>query len=439
MDTCVQVAGSAQLERRNRYVARGVSNQNPVVMVRAEGARMWDESGKEYIDFAGGIGVMNVGHSHPEVVAAVKAQAEKLFHTCIHVALNEPYLALAEALCRIAPISGAKKALLLNSGAEAVENAVKIARSYTGRSAVIAFEGGFHGRTMLGMSLTSKVDPYKVGFGPFVPEVYRMPYPNPYRHPFGAGDLTEQTLAFLRHAFETYVDPKQVAAVIVEPVQGEGGFVVPPTDFLPKLRDLCGEHGILLIVDEVQTGFGRTGRMFATEYAAGLDPDMVVMAKSMGGGLPISAVVGKADVMDAPKPGGLGGTYGGNPLACAAALKVIEIMERDRLPERALQIGNRSTAFLRELQTRHSMIGDVRGLGAMVAIELVKDRETKEPYPEAVALISKKCLAYGLVTVKAGVYNNVIRLLSPLVISDGELQRGLEILAQAIREAEAEL
>lgn len=439
MDTSVQVAGSAQLERRDRYVARGVSNQNPVVMVRAEGARMWDESGKEYIDFAGGIGVMNVGHSHPEVVAAVKAQAEKLFHTCVHVALNEPYLALAEALCRIAPISGAKKALLLNSGAEAVENAVKIARSYTGRSAVIAFEGGFHGRTMLGMSLTSKVDPYKVGFGPFVPEVYRMPYPNPYRHPFGAGDLTEQALAFLRHAFETYVDPKQVAAVIVEPVQGEGGFVVPPTDFLPKLRDLCREHGILLIVDEVQTGFGRTGRMFATEYAAGLDPDMVVMAKSMGGGLPISAVVGKADVMDAPKPGGLGGTYGGNPLACAAALKVIEIMERDRLPERALQIGNRSTAFLRELQTRHSMIGDVRGLGAMVAIELVKDRETKEPYPEAVALISKKCLAYGLVTVKAGVYNNVIRLLSPLVISDGELQRGLEILAQAIREAEAEL
>ncbi|WP_304459831.1 aspartate aminotransferase family protein, partial [Alicyclobacillus sendaiensis] len=294
------------------------------------------------------------------------------------------------------------------------------------------------GRTMLGMSLTSKVDPYKVGYGPFVPEVYRMPFPNPYRNPFGPGDLTEQALGFLRHAFETYVDPNQVAAVIVEPVQGEGGFVVPPADFLPKLRDLCRQHGILLVVDEVQTGFGRTGRMFATEYAAGLEPDMVVMAKSMGGGLPISAVVGRADVMDAPKPGGLGGTYGGNPLACAAALKVIEIMERDGLPQRALEIGERSMAFLRGLQERHAMIGDVRGLGAMVAIELVKDRETKEPYPEAVARVSKKCLEYGLITVKAGVYNNVIRLLSPLVISDDELQQGLEILAQAIRETETE-
>ncbi|MBF8378162.1 4-aminobutyrate--2-oxoglutarate transaminase [Alicyclobacillus mali] len=439
MDTAAQIEGTAQLDRRDRFVARGVSNQNPVVMVRAEGARMWDESGNEYIDFAGGIGVMNVGHSHPEVVAAVKEQADKLFHTCVHVALNEPYLALAEALCRIAPISGAKKALLLNSGAEAVENAVKIARSCTGRSAVIAFEGGFHGRTMLGMSLTSKVDPYKLGFGPFVPEVYRMPYPNPYRHPFGAGDLTEQAISFLRHAFETYVDPNQVAAVIVEPVQGEGGFIVPPANFLPRLQELCREHGILLIVDEVQTGFGRTGRMFATAYAPDVDPDMVVMAKSMGGGLPISAVVGKADVMDAPKPGGLGGTYGGNPLACVAALKVIEIMERDGLPERACEIGRKSMAFLRELQARHPMIGDVRGLGAMVAIELVKDRATKQPYPEAVAKISQRCLSHGLVTVKAGVYNNVIRLLSPLVISDDELQRGLDILAQAIRETEAEL
>ncbi|WP_206831708.1 4-aminobutyrate--2-oxoglutarate transaminase [Alicyclobacillus fructus] len=439
MDVSMSGARSSSLERRERFVARGVSNQNPVVIVRAEGSRMWDEDGKEYLDFAGGIGVMNVGHGHPEVVAAVKAQAEKLFHTCVHVALNEPYLALAEALCRIAPVSGDKKAVLLNSGAEAVENAVKIARRYTGRAAVIAFEGGFHGRTMLGMSLTSKVDPYKVGFGPFVPEVYRMPYPNPYRHPFGDGDLTQQVIGFLRQAFETYVDPKQVAAVIVEPVQGEGGFIVPPADFLPRLRDVCREHGMLLIVDEVQTGFGRTGRMFAAEYTPDLDPDMVVMAKSMGGGLPISAVVGKTEVMDAPQPGGLGGTYGGNPLACAAALKVIEIMERERLPERARYIGEQSMQFLRELQSRHPIIGDVRGLGAMVAMEFVKDRKTKEPYPEAVALISKKCLAQGLITVKAGIYNNVIRLLSPLVISDQELQKGLHILAQAVREAEAEL
>lgn len=433
------VADLTNAERRARFVANGVSNQNSITTVRAKGAKMWDEDGKEYIDFAGGIGVMNIGHSHPEVVAAVKEQADKFFHTCIHVTLNEPYLRLAEELCRITPIAGDKKAVLLNSGAEAVENAIKVARSYTGRSAIIAFDGAFHGRTMLGMSLTSKVHPYKAGFGPFVPEIYRLPYPNPYRNPFDTADLGQNAIDQIVHSFETYVDVNDVAAVILEPVQGEGGFIVPPANFIPKLRDLCRDRGILLIMDEVQTGFGRTGKMFATEYYEDLNPDIIVMAKSMGAGLPISAIVGKASVMDAPQVGGLGGTYGGNPLACAAALKVIEIMERDNLPDRAMEIGEKSMAFLKKLQSKYNIVGDVRGQGAMVAIELVTDKGTQQPNASATALISKKCLEHGLITVKAGVYGNVIRMLSPLVIKDDELQKGLEILELAITETVAEL
>ncbi|WDL99290.1 4-aminobutyrate--2-oxoglutarate transaminase [Alicyclobacillus sp. ALC3] len=429
------------LERRNQFVPKGVSVQNPICISKAEGARMWDSEGREYLDFAGGIGCLNVGSANPEVVEAVKAQAEQFFHTCIHVTLNEPYLRLAEELCRITPIAGPLKALLANSGAEAVENAIKVAKSYTGRKAVIAFDYAFHGRTTLGMSLTSKVHPYKAGFGPFVPEIYRLPYANCYRCPFGQTPdaCSYECVDAMVKAFDTYVDANDVAAVILEPVQGEGGFIVPPPDYLPRLREVCKTRGIVFIVDEVQSGFGRTGRMFSTDHYEGLDPDIIVMAKSMGAGLPISGVVGKAEVMDSTEVGGLGGTYGGNPLAAAAALKVIEIMERDNLSARAQVMGDRSLNHFRQLQQEIECIGDVRGQGAMVAVEFVKDRVTKEPYPEVVAKVSKKCLEKGVITVKAGVYNNVLRLLAPLVITDEELNEGLSRFTEAIRESVVEL
>lgn len=429
------------VERRNRYVARGVSVQNPICVTRAQGARMWDDAGNEYLDFAGGIGCLNVGSSHPEVVQAVQEQAVKFMHTCVHVTLNEPYVQLAEQLCVIAPIAGEVKALLTNSGAEAVENAIKVARSYTGRTAVLAFESAYHGRTNMALSLTSKVHPYKAGFGPFAAEVYRVPYANCYRCPFGQtfGACGYECAEAVVSAFTLNVDAANVAAVIVEPVQGEGGFIVPPADYLPRVREICRERGIVFIVDEVQTGFGRTGRMFATDYYEGLDPDVIVMAKSLGAGLPISALVGKAEIMDSTEVGGLGGTYGGNPLAAAAALKVLEIMERDDLAQQAVHIGKISMAFLRTLQERVPFMGDVRGLGAMVAVEFVKDRETKEPFADLVAVISKKCLEKRLITVKAGVYNNVIRMLTPLVITDAELQDGLQRLGDAIMEAVQEV
>ncbi len=402
---------------------------------------MWDEDGNEYIDFAGGIGCLNVGSSHPEIVDAVKQQADKFFHTCFHVAMNRPYLDLAEALCNLVPIEGEVKAFLANSGAEAVENAIKVAKAYTGRSAVIAFDSAFHGRTQYALGLTSKVHPYKAGFGPFAPEIYRLPFANCYRCPFGQtrGACAYECVEAVLRAFDTVVDANDVAAVIVEPVQGEGGFIVPPSEYLPRLREICKRHGILFIIDEVQTGFGRTGKMFSTEHYDGLNPDLIIMAKSMGAGLPISAVVGRAEIMDSTEVGGLGGTYGGNPLAAVAALKVIEIMHRDNLPERAASIGDRIMKTLKELQSEWSSIGDVRGQGAMVAMELVKDPKTKEPHAEAASIISRKCLEKGLLTIKAGVYNNVIRLLAPLVITEEELERGLARLAEAVRETKNEL
>lgn len=428
-------------DRRLKYVAKGVSVQNPICTTRAEGAKMWDDNGREYLDFAGGIGCLNVGSSHPEVVKAVQEQAEKFLHTCFHVTLNEPYVALAEELARITPIAGEKKVFLANSGAEAVENAIKLARNYTGRSAVLAFEYAFHGRTNMGLALTSKVHPYKAGFGPFVPEVYRIPYAYCYRCPFGQtyGQCEYQCVDAVAKAFDTYVDANDVAAVIVEPVQGEGGFVVPPPDYLPQVRQICKDRGILFIMDEIQTGFGRTGEMFSTNHYDNLDPDLILMAKSMAAGLPLAAVVGRADIMDATEVGGLGGTYGGNPLAAAAALKVIEIMERDGLPERARAIGKVSVQTLEDLQSKYPMIGDVRAQGAMVAFELVKDPITKEPFPEACARISAKCLDKGLITIKAGVYNNVIRMLAPLVITDAELAQGLALMSEAIEETASEL
>lgn len=429
------------IERRNRYIAKGVSVANPIVITRAQGARMWDADGREYLDFAGGIGCLNIGSSHQEVVDAVKEQADKFFHTCFHVAMNEPYLDLAETLCHLAPIEGEVKAFLANSGAEAVENAVKVAKAYTGRSAVIAFDSAFHGRTQYALGLTSKVHPYKAGFGPFAPEIYRLPYANCYHCPFGQepDHCQYECVDYIEKAFETMVDANSVAAVIVEPVQGEGGFVVPPSDYLPRLRELCRKHGILFIIDEVQSGFGRTGKMFSTEHYDHLDPDIITMAKSMGAGLPISAVVGRAEIMDSTEVGGLGGTFGGNPLAAVAALKVIEVMQRDDLAGRAVVIGEKTMNVLTELQRSWSHIGDVRGQGAMVAMELVKDPVSKEPDAQAAARISQKCLEKGILTIKAGVYNNVIRLLTPLVISDEDLEQGLALLSEAVRETAEEL
>jgi 4-aminobutyrate aminotransferase / (S)-3-amino-2-methylpropionate transaminase / 5-aminovalerate transaminase len=435
------VVADQLLQLQSQYVPKGVSVQNRVVISHAEGARLWDVQGHEYLDFAGGIGVLNIGHSNPEIVKAVQEQAEKLFHTCVHVTLNEPYLRLVEQLCRIAPIAGEKKALLLNSGAEAVENAIKVAKSYTGRSAVIAFESAFHGRTTLGLSLTSKVHPYKANFGPFVPEIYRLPFPNLYHRPKGQREEEFIDLAIenVRKSFDTYVDANNVAAIIIEPVQGEGGFVVTPPRYLQALREICAGRGIVFIVDEIQTGFARTGKMFATEHYEGLNPDIITMAKSMGAGLPISAVVGRAEILDATEVGGLGGTYGGNPLAAVAALKVIEIMERDNLPHRSETMGARAMDYLKELQKKYPIIGDVRGQGSMIAMEFVTDPVTKMPNAQAVARISEKCLARGLITVKAGIYNNVIRLLAPLVITDEELARGLGIIADAIAQAVVDL
>jgi 4-aminobutyrate aminotransferase / (S)-3-amino-2-methylpropionate transaminase / 5-aminovalerate transaminase len=440
VNTTQKAALTAQ-ERREKFVAKGISTQNTFCITRARGARMWDENGREYLDFAGGIGCLNVGSAHPEVVKAVQEQAEKLLHTCVHVTLNEPYLALAEELCRITPISGDKKVLLANSGAEAVENAIKVARSYTKRHAVVAFENAFHGRTNLGMSLTSKVVPYKVGFGPFVPEIYRIPYAYCYRCPFGQtyGNCAYECVDAVLKAFETYVDANNVAAMIVEPVQGEGGFIVPPPDYLPKLRQICRDKGIVFIVDEVQTGFGRTGEMFSVQHYRNLDPDVITMAKSMGAGLPISAVVGRAEIMDSTVVGGLGGTYGGNPVASAAALKVIEIMERDDLPGKARRIGERMVEVLKELQSKYPVIGDIRAQGAMIAFEMVKDPVSKDPFPEACAKIVEKCTAKGLILLKAGIYNNVVRMLAPLVITEEELEKGLGILTESIEETVGEL
>lgn len=428
-------------ERRKKAVAKGVSVQNPVAIRDAKGALMWDENGKEYVDFAGGIGCLNVGSAHPEVVAVVQEQAAKFFHTCFHVAIHEPYVKLAEELCRITPIEGETKAFLANSGAEAVENAIKVARSYTGRAAIIAFDYAFHGRTNMGLALTSKIHPYKAGFGPFMPEVYRIPFANSYRRPADQSlqAFEDEYVRIFQEAFDTYVNADDVAAVIVEPVQGEGGFIIPPPGYLPRIREICRSKGILFIADEIQTGFGRTGKMFAVEHYEGLDPDIMTMAKSMGGGLPISAVVGRAEIMDATEVGGLGGTFGGNPLSAVAALKVIEIMERDDLAGRARVIGDKSVAFLQALQQKYPGIGDIRAQGAMIALELVKDPQTKEPDGEVCALISQKCLAKGLLTIKAGIYNNVIRMLAPLVISDEELQRGLDMLGESVAEAMAEL
>ncbi|MDP9011473.1 MAG: 4-aminobutyrate--2-oxoglutarate transaminase [Pseudomonadota bacterium] len=414
--------------RKAAAVPNGVGTKG-IYVARAENSEIWDVDGRRYIDFAAGIAVLNTGHRHPKIMAAVAAQAEAFTHTCFHVAPYECYVRLAERLNALAPGDFAKKTLFLSSGAEAVENAVKIARYFTKRSAVIAFSGGFHGRTHMTMALTGKVMPYKRGFGPFPAEVYHAEFPQPYR-----GITTEQALADIDRLFHGDVDPKSVAAIIIEPVQGEGGFNVAPFDFLRALRRLCDEHGIVLIADEVQGGMARTGKMFSIEHA-GVVPDLITMAKGLGGGFPLSAVTGRASIMDSVHPGGLGGTYGGNPISVAAAHAVLDVIESEGLCSRAAGVGQRMRNHLDALAKRLPCIGDVRGLGAMVAFELVRDPKTKEPDAERTAAVLANAEKRGLILLSCGTAANVVRLLAPLTIPDAVLEEGLTVLSAALNDA----
>jgi 4-aminobutyrate aminotransferase / (S)-3-amino-2-methylpropionate transaminase / 5-aminovalerate transaminase len=417
------------LEARAAHVARGVGNVHPIFVEHAEGACLHDVDGKAYIDFAGGIGVLNVGHNHPRVVAAVRAQLEHLSHSCFQVGMYESYVRLAQRLNALAPGAVPRKSIFFSSGAEAVENAIKIARSFTGRQAVIAFQHSFHGRTLLGMSLTGKASPYKQNFGPYAPEIYHAPFPYAYR-----GWDAERALNALDELFATQVAPGQVAAIVIEPVLGEGGFVPAPPSFLRELRRVTEQHGIVLIADEIQTGFGRTARMFAIEHS-GVVPDLITIAKSLAGGLPLSGVIGRAEIMDAPLPGGLGGTYAGNPLACAAANAVLDIFEDEGLLPRAESIGQTIHRAFDALQQRLPAVGDVRGLGAMVALELVRDRQSKAPAPELADHLVVEARKRGLILLKAGLYGNVIRVLAPLVIDDALLEQGLTTIQEILEEA----
>ena len=422
-------------ERKRRAVPDTIALQAPVFATRAVGALLWDADGRRYVDLAGGVGCMNVGHSHPRVVQAIQQQAARFTHTDFTILPYEGYVALAERLAALAPGRTTKQVAFFNSGAEAVENAVKVARLATGRPALIAFEGAFHGRTYMALTLTSRIDPYKRGLGPFMPEVYRAPYPDPYRTPHP--DPTAFAIGQLEHMFTTHVDPAQVAAVIVEPVLGEGGFVVPPPDFLPALRALCDRRGILLIVDEVQTGFGRTGKMFATEHA-GIDPDLMVVGKSLAAGLPLAGIIGRREHFAAAHPQALGGTYPGNPVACAAALAVLEVLAAERLPERAARLGLLLRDRLGAMAQRHPLIGEVRGLGAMMAIELVTDRGTKAPAAAETSTVLARALAEGVLLLRAGVSGNVIRFLMPLVIPEEVLEEALAVLERALGAVEKE-
>ena len=419
----------AILERHARVIADPLAIFLPIVIQEGSGAAVTDVDGNTFIDFTGGVGCLNVGHAHPHVVAAVQDQASRFLHTDYTIVPYEVYVELAERLLALAPFSGPAKAAFFNAGTEAVENAVKFARAYTRRSAVIAFEGAFHGRTLLSLSLTSKTHPYKAGLGPFAPEVYRAPFPTAYR-----GPTTADALAALERAFLTVVPVEHVAAIIVELVQGEGGFVPAPAEFLQGVRRICDENGIVLIVDEVQTGFARTGRFFATEHY-GIEPDLLTVAKSIAAGLPLSGVLGKAAIMDAPGDGAVGGTYVGNPVAQAAALAVLDVIEDEALVERAQAIGDAIRARMLSWQERFPAIGDVRGLGAMLAIELVRDRETKEPAPELANAIVERAAQAGLLLLKAGIYGNCIRVLCPLVLTDAELEEALGAWQDALENA----
>jgi 4-aminobutyrate aminotransferase/(S)-3-amino-2-methylpropionate transaminase len=423
------------LAERNKHIPQGPFNTHPIFAARAKGALITDVEGKEYIDFAGGIGVANAGHCDEEVVKAIKDQADQYIHTCFHVVMYESYVELAKRINEITPGSFPKKTMFANSGAEAVENAIKIARHATGRPAVIAFEDAFHGRTLLAMTLTSKTKPYKFGFGPYAPEIYRMPYAYCYRCAYGLEyPSCELYCAYaFKEFFATHIPSEQVAAVIAEPVLGEGGFVVPPKEYFKVLQKICQDNGIVFIADEVQTGFGRTAKMFAIEHYE-VVPDMMVMAKSMAGGLPLSAITGRAELMDHPQVGGLGGTFAGNPLACRAGLAVLEQFGKKKLLSKGEKIGKKVMDRFKEFQEKHPVIGDVRGLGAMVAMELVVDRTTKEPATTLTKQLVTKCREKGLLMISAGTHSNIIRPLMPLVITDEQLEKGLKIIGEALDE-----
>ena len=435
MSVTASDSNQALQSRREQAVPRGVATQLPVFAAKAENAVITDVEGRRYIDFGAGIAVVNTGHMHPKVKAAVAAQLENFSHTCFQVTPYESYIRLAERLNEKVPTRGPRKTIFLTTGAEAIENAVKIARAHTGRAGVIAFSGAFHGRTLLGMALTGKVVPYKVGFGPMPGDIYHLPFPVAYH-----GKEVAQTLDALETLFKADVDPKRIAAMIIEPVQGEGGFYIAQAELLQGLRRICDEHGIVMIVDEVQTGFARTGKLFAIEHS-GVEPDMVTMAKSLAGGFPLSAVTGRADIMDAPGPGGLGGTYGGNPLACAAANAVLDVIEEEGLCARADEIGELLVNRIKQLQDSNSLkgvVGDIRALGAMVAMELVSGNAADRPDPDLAKALVARSAQKGLVLLSCGVRGNVIRFLVPLTASDALVNEGMDILAEALRECVAE-
>jgi 4-aminobutyrate aminotransferase / (S)-3-amino-2-methylpropionate transaminase / 5-aminovalerate transaminase len=416
----------AILARKKRVVADPLSVFLPVVVEEAHGGTLTDVDGNTFIDFTGGVGCLNVGHSHPQVVAAAQEQLARFSHTDFTIVPYEVYVTLAERLCEMVPVRKPAKAAFFNAGTEAIENAVKFARSFTKRPAVVAFEGGFHGRTLLSLSLTSKTHPYKAGLGPFAPEIYRVPFPNEYRGP-GA----DEALEALERALVTQVAAENVAALVIEPVQGEGGFVVAPPGFLRGVRRICDDNGIVLVADEVQTGFGRTGRMWGIEHS-GIEPDLVAVAKSIAAGLPLSGVIGTAEIMDAPGDSAIGGTYVGNPVAQAAAHAVLDVFEEEGLTERAAALGEAIRARMEAWQARWEAIGDVRGLGAMLAMEVVLDRKTKEPAPELASTVVEAAAAHGLLLLKCGIYSNCIRVLTPLVLSDAELDEALDVWEQAL-------
>ena len=414
------------LERKAQVVADPLSVFLPVVIEEGRGATLTDVDGNTFIDFTGGVGCLNVGHSNPRVVQAAQEQLERFSHTDFTIVPYEVYVTLAERLIAAAPFRSPAKAAFFNAGTEAVENAIKFARAYTGRPGVIGFEGGFHGRTLLSLSLTSKTHPYKAGLGPFAPEVYRVPFPNDYR-----GPSADEALAALERALITQVAAETVAAIVIEPIQGEGGFVVAPQAFLDGVRRLCDEHGIVMVVDEVQTGFGRTGRLFAIEHY-GIEPDLITVAKSIAAGLPLSGVIGKAEIMDAPGDSAIGGTYVGNPVAQAAALAVLDVMEDEGVCERAAQLGETIRARMESWRERWPQVGDVRGLGAMLAIELVTDPASKEPDADTASAVVDAAAARGLLLLKSGIYSNCIRVLAPLILSDAELDEALSVWEDAL-------
>jgi 4-aminobutyrate aminotransferase/(S)-3-amino-2-methylpropionate transaminase len=422
--TTTNLDSYASVAARERYIPRGLANTHSIFITRAEGTRVWDVEGREYLDFTSGIGVLNTGHRHPHVVGAVRDQLDRLMHTCFQVTMYEPYVELAARLCGL--VGGAHKAVLFTTGAEGIENAVKIARAYTKRSGVVAFSGGFHGRSLLALTMTSSSPAYRQNFGPFAADVYHSPFPDEYH-----GWTTDRAIEALDELFSTEVMPEQVAAVVIEPELGEGGFIPAPAAFLQRLRAITQRHGIVLVADEVQSGFGRTGRMFGYQHAA-IEPDLVVMAKSLAAGLPLSAVVGKAPIMDAPLPGGLGGTYGGNPLACASALAVLDVFEAEGLAARGAAIGDQLRGALLSLQARVPAIGDVRGLGAMLAIELVADPATKVPDADLAQRIIDAARDRGLLLLKCGPHKNVVRLLPPLTASPEEVTAGVARLEAAV-------